>query len=94
MNQGIHPDLHRNPGSGCRSASQDDFEVFFHFFACPDGFLQDFVKPVIGSFQGHFLGDKIDFDTEEMKKFIDDIYERVDSVEFKNIVLKNRFWKN
>ena len=45
-------------------------------------------------YKNRIAGDKIEFDTEEMKKFIDDIYERVDSVEFKNIVLKNRFWKN
>ena len=45
-------------------------------------------------YKNKIYADEIEFDTDEMKKFIDDIYERVDNPEFKNIVLKNRFWKN
>ena len=45
-------------------------------------------------YKNKISADKIEFDTDEIKNFIDGIYERTDNLEFKNIVLKNRFWKN
>ena len=45
-------------------------------------------------YRNRLSGDKVEFETGEMKEFIDGIYESVDDTEFKNIVLKNRFWKN
>ena len=65
------------------------------YFKLLDEHYSKFNDPIaLQEYRNKISGEEIEFDTEEIKKFIDNIYERVDNVEFKNIVLKNRFWKN
>jgi hypothetical protein len=64
------------------------------YFKLLDEHYSKFNDPIaLQEYRNKISGEEIEFDTEEIKKFIDNIYERVDNVEFKNIVLKNRFWK-
>ena len=45
-------------------------------------------------YRNKLSGDRFEFDTDDAIKFIDEIYDTTNDEEFKNIVLKNRFWKN
>lgn len=64
------------------------------YFKLLDEHYAKYNDPIaLQEYRNKISGEEIEFDTEEIKKFIDNIYERVDNVEFKNIVLKNRFWK-
>ena len=64
------------------------------YFKLLDEHYSKFNDPIaLQEYRNKISGEEIEFDTEEIKKFIDNIYERVDNIEFKNIVLKNRFWK-
>ena len=64
------------------------------YFKLLDEHYSKFNDPIaLQEYRNKISGEEIEFDAEEIKKFIDNIYERVDNVEFKNIVLKNRFWK-
>ena len=64
------------------------------YFKLLDEHYSKFNDPIaLQEYRNKISGEEIEFDTEEIKKFIDNIYERVDNVEFRNIVLKNRFWK-
>ena len=51
-------------------------------------------KDKISEYKNKISGDKLEFNIEEIQKFIDNVFNTAEDDEFKNIVLKNRYWKN
>ena len=51
-------------------------------------------KDKLNEYKNKISGDKIDFDIKEIQNFIDDVFNTTKDEDFKNIVLKNRYWTN
>lgn len=51
-------------------------------------------KDELEKYKSRLSGSDVEFNTDEIKMFIDGVFDAVDDQDFKNIVLKNRFWKN
>jgi len=51
-------------------------------------------KDKVNGYKNKISGDKLEFNIEEVQKFVDDVFDTTEDEEFKNIVLKNRYWKN
>jgi hypothetical protein len=65
------------------------------FFLLQDEYYKKFNdSEKLKEYRNKLSGDRFEFDTDESIKFIDEIYDTTNDEEFKNIVLKNRFWKN
>lgn len=51
-------------------------------------------KDKLNEYKNKISGDKLEFNIEEVQFFIDEIFDTTKDEDFKNIVLKNRYWKN
>lgn len=51
-------------------------------------------KEKVNEYRNKISGDKIEFNIDDVQRFIDDVFSTTEDDEFKNIVLKNRYWKN
>lgn len=51
-------------------------------------------KDKVKAYNSKLMSEKIDFDLSGAEGFIDHVFEITDNEEFKDLVLKNRFWLN
>jgi hypothetical protein len=51
-------------------------------------------KDEVKAYNSKLMSEKIDFDLSGAERFIDHVFEITDNEEFKDLVLKNRFWLN
>ena len=51
-------------------------------------------EDVMNEYKNKISGDRLEFNIEEIQNFIDDVFNTTKDEDFKNIVLKNRYWTN
>ena len=65
------------------------------FFYTQDEFSRKYPdKEKVKAYNRKLMSEKIEFDLSGAEDFIDRIFEETDDKEFKDVVLKNRFWAN
>ena len=65
------------------------------FFYIQDEFSRRYPdKDEVKAYNSKLMSEKIDFDLSGSEEFIDHVFEITDNEEFKDLVLKNRFWLN
>lgn len=65
------------------------------FFYAQDEFSRKYPdKEKVKAYNRKLMSEKIEFDLSGAEDFIDRIFEETDNKEFKDTVLKNRFWRS